>query len=164
MERVIRRFMRDGEAGFLGMAVFFRGRVSPLKKHAARESLPPMQSLPPALLVFLGGGLGAVCRWALSSGVHALAGARFPLGILLCNVLGSLAIGFLAGTLSAREQPHLPPFLITGFLGSFTTFSTFALDTRNLFDHGHPALAAANVLLSVALSLAGVWLGARLAG
>lgn len=121
------------------------------------------------LLIFLGGGLGALSRYGLSAGVQSLAEQtrlhRFPAGILACNLLGCFLIGLLFGWIASRNGEHpawLHPLAVTGFLGAFTTFSTFALDTHKLFQ-ASPALAAANITASVIGSLAAVWLGFRCA-
>lgn len=119
--------------------------------------------------IFIGGGLGAVSRFALSSGVQTLAEHtrlhRIPVGILACNLLGSLLIGVLFGYIASRSEGHptwLHPFAVTGFLGAFTTFSTFALDTQKLFSSA-PMLAIINIAVSVLGCLAAVWLGFKLA-
>ena len=119
--------------------------------------------------IFIGGGLGAVSRFALSSAVQSLAEQtklhRIPVGILACNLLGSLLIGALFGYIASRSEGHpawLHPFAITGFLGAFTTFSTFALDTQKLFSSS-PLLAIINIAASVIGCLAAVWLGFKLA-
>ena len=118
--------------------------------------------------IFIGGGLGAVSRFALSSAVQALAEQtrlhRIPVGILTCNIFGSLLIGALFGFIASRSDGHpawLHPFAVTGFLGAFTTFSTFALDTQKLFSTA-PVLAIINVVVSVLGCLAAVWLGFKL--
>ena len=122
------------------------------------------------LYIFLGGGLGAVSRFGLSSGIQTLAEHtrlhRFPLGILACNLLGSFLIGCLFGYIGARGNDHpgsgwLHPLAVTGFLGAFTTFSTFALDTQKLFSSS-PALAILNIATSVLGCLAAVWIGFRI--
>ena len=120
------------------------------------------------IYIFLGGGLGAVSRFGLSSGVQALAEHtrlhRFPVGILACNLLGSFLIGCLFGYIASRGNDHpgwLHPLAVTGFLGAFTTFSAFALDTHKLFSSS-PALALLNIAASVIGCLAAVWLGFRL--
>ncbi len=120
-----------------------------------------------ALLIFVGGGLGSLCRWGLASGItHLTAGSalhRFPLGILACNLLGSLLVGVLFGFFPRHYQATwVFPLLATGFLGGFTTFSTFANDTRVLFDGNFNLMAWANLLLSVAGGLAAVIAGFKL--
>ena len=113
-----------------------------------------------ALQVALGGAIGATLRWALGLGfLRVLGPTAFPLPILTANVLGSTAMGALA-VIAARAGPMpLGPFLMTGLLGGFTTFSTFSLETMTLIERGQPALALAYVALSVGAALVGLWLG-----
>ncbi len=123
--------------------------------------------MPAALLIFLGGGLGALARWGLSLGVQSLAEKtalhRFPAGILACNLLGCLAIGAIFGAFISRQPPSwLFPLAVTGFLGGFTTFSAFGNDTRVLLGSGLGTLALANILLSTLGGIACVILGYRL--
>lgn len=115
------------------------------------------------LLIFLGGGLGALARFGLSQWIASLAAIRFPLGILICNLVGCLLIGYAVGQTSKNIPDWVGPFLIIGFLGGFTTFSTFASDSLNHFHAGEPHLALGNIVLSVVPGLAAVWLGLRLA-
>jgi CrcB protein len=108
-----------------------------------------------------------MARHALNHLVHQRSlSSTFPAGIFLVNVLGSVLIGLLAGALAAGRV-HLSyqarTFLVVGVLGGFTTFSSFSLDTLALVREGHHAQAAWNVIGQVALSLAGVWAGFRLA-
>lgn len=124
--------------------------------------------MPTALLVFLGGGLGAVSRWFLSAGVQTLAERtalkHFPWGILACNLFGCFLVGTLFGTLAQREHPAwLFPLAVTGFLGGFTTFSAFGNDTRQLFFEGFNSLALTNVLASTIGGIALVFLGYKIA-
>lgn len=108
--------------------------------------------------VALGGALGACLRFLFTQVVRA------PLGTLVVNVAGSLAIGVLAVWLLGPKGPApAAPFLITGILGGFTTFSAFSLDALRLWQTGQPAQALAYVAASVGLSLAAVALGAALA-
>lgn len=119
-----------------------------------------------ALLIFLGGGLGALSRWSLSAGIAKLTLKtplhQFPVGILACNVLGCFLIGCVFGHFAQRNPDWVFPLLVTGFLGGFTTFSTFGRDTWEALAEGLPLLAFLNILLSVALGLAAVWAGLRL--
>lgn len=123
--------------------------------------------MPAALLIFLGGGLGALSRWLLSEAVQALAERtelhRFPFGILACNLLGCLLIGAAFGATVGREPPAwMFPLLVTGFLGGFTTFSTFGMQSRQLMAEGFLSLAALNVLVSTLGGIALVFAGFRL--
>lgn len=124
--------------------------------------------MPTFLLVFLGGGLGAVSRWLLSTGVQSLAERtalkHFPWGILACNLFGCFLVGIIFGTFAQREHPPwLFPLAVTGFLGGFTTFSAFGNDTRQLFFEGFNSLAFTNVLASTLGGIALVFLGYKLA-
>ena len=116
-------------------------------------------------LAMLGGALGSGTRYLVNLGVARLLGTSFPWGIFLINVTGSLLMGLLAGLLAQREfeVTSLRPFLATGFLGGYTTFSAFSLDFANLVNEGETAAAALYVAGSVGLSLAGVFLGLWLA-
>ena len=115
-----------------------------------------------AAFVFLGGGLGAVARYSLDSGLKRISPIReFPIGILVCNLLGCFLIGIALGYLSRSAPAWFSPLVITGFLGSFTTFSTFSRDTLHLFDTGLAGMAIANILLSVIPGLLAVWAGLK---
>jgi len=111
-----------------------------------------------------GGFLGAVARYLLA-GVFTRFSPHFPLGTLVVNALGSLALGFLM-TL-ATETLALPPdmmlFLAIGFCGAFTTFSTFAYETNSLIRSGALTLAFLNIGVSLILGLVGIRLGDWLA-
>ena len=119
------------------------------------------------LAIAAGGALGAMARHALNLLVtQRLAATAFPAGIFIVNVLGSFVIGLIAGALAANRLHLTQPvraFLIIGFLGGFTTFSSFSLDTLALARDGHPGQAVLNVAGQVGLSLLGVWVGFRLA-
>ncbi|MFL6723614.1 MAG: fluoride efflux transporter CrcB [Sphingomicrobium sp.] len=106
------------------------------------------------LLVFLGGGMGAAARHAINRAGLALLGPGFPWWTLAVNVTGSFAIGLLAGLFGAMETgQNARLFLITGFLGGFTTFSAFSLDALTLWERGAPIQAGMYILGSVVLSL-----------
>ena len=122
------------------------------------------------LLVGSGGFLGSVSRYLVGGWVHRLLGASvFPVGTLTVNVAGCLAIGFFAGLAEARQvlTPEGRLFLLLGFLGGFTTFSTFGYETFSLARGGEGVRALANVALHLFLGLAAVAAGqqlSRLAG
>ena len=119
------------------------------------------------LAIAAGGALGAVARHGVNHVVHQRAlSATFPAGIFLINVLGSFAIGVIAGLLAANRislSGSARAFVIAGVLGGFTTFSSFSLDTLTLMRAGHYGQAFWNVSGQVVLSLAGVWAGFKLA-
>ena len=119
------------------------------------------------LLVGAGGALGSVARHGLNQLIHERnLSSTFPLGIFIVNVVGSAAIGLLAGLVgSSRWTMSLESraFLIVGVLGGFTTFSTFSFDTFALVRDGHLAQAVWNAAGQVLLSLAAVSIGYRIA-
>lgn len=113
--------------------------------------------------VGLGGAIGAVCRYLLSSGVAQVMGTQFPWGIMLVNIIGGLAMGVITeiGAQSAQLPLEVKTFLTTGILGGFTTFSAFSLDTALLIERGDMMNAAlyvtGSVLGSIAALFAGLW-------
>ncbi|WP_421723937.1 fluoride efflux transporter CrcB [Bauldia sp.] len=115
------------------------------------------------LLVFAGGGLGAAARHGVNIAAARALGIEFPWGTLIVNVVGSLAMGLIAGWLAFRADAgwtqHARLLLATGFLGGFTTFSAFSLDVALLWERGAVGQAGAYVLASVLLSLASLFLG-----
>lgn len=117
------------------------------------------------LIVFIGAGIGGAGRHGVNIAAARLFGSGFPLGTLIVNVLGCMAMGLLAGYFAFRG--HLPQearlFLTTGILGGFTTFSAFALDSAVLWERGAAGQALLYVLASVVLSLAAVAAGLFLA-
>lgn len=114
------------------------------------------------LLAIAGGGAaGAVARYWVSGRVYAWLGTGFPWGTLAANVAGSFLIGLLAILLVERlpYSAEWRSLLIVGFLGAFTTFSTFSLETLALIEQADYAKALANAVLSVVACLAATWLG-----
>ena len=90
------------------------------------------------LLVAIGGAGGAVSRFLLSAWVHSLWEGRLPMGTLMVNALGSFAIGVIYVLIEQQVvHPDWRGGLMVGFLGAFTTFSTFSLETIGLFETGH---------------------------
>jgi CrcB protein len=113
--------------------------------------------------VALGGALGAVLRYLTGLGVLRLFGATpMPLGVLTVNILGALLAGLFVGLAAQRGLTHLSPFILTGILGGFTTFSAFSLEAVTLYERGALGLAAIYVLANVTLSLAALMLGLAL--
>jgi CrcB protein len=119
------------------------------------------------LWVALGSAFGGVARVALSARVAHTLRADFPWGSLCVNASGALAIGVLAAVLDAGllgGWSGLWPLLVVGFLGSYTTVSSFSLQTLALVHAGRRLRAGANVLLTLALCLGGVAAGYMAAG
>ncbi len=112
--------------------------------------------------VGLGGALGAMMRFGVGLAMLRLPGPGFPLGVLTVNVLGSFMMGAFMTLSFHRDLQALNPFVMTGVLGGFTTFSSFSLEAFTLYERGDVGAALAYVALSVTLSLgaiaAGVWL------
>ena len=113
------------------------------------------------LAIAIGGALGAVMRYLASTGVYRLLGTDFPYGTLMVNVVGSFIMGFVSILLLERLMisEYWRPIIIIGFLGAFTTFSTFSMETFNLVEAGEITKAFMNILLSVALCLGATWIG-----
>lgn len=115
------------------------------------------------LLIFAGAGIGGLCRYGLSGLIPSPGNASFPLGTLVVNIAGCLAIGFLAtccaGPSLIREEYRLA--VIIGVLGGFTTFSSFGLETMALINDRQWLFAAMNILLSNGLGLLAVLAGTR---
>ena len=105
------------------------------------------------LQVALGGAIGASARYLTSLGALRFLGAGFPWGTLAVNVIGSFLMGLLVVVLAQRDATRLAPFLLSGILGGFTTFSAFSLDAMALYERGETMLAAFYVGASVILSL-----------
>ncbi len=111
-------------------------------------------------LVSLGAAIGGALRYWLSNYVYKFLPENFPYGTLTVNVVGSFLVGFFIFYLSDREiiSSNLKLFLTVGFCGGFTTFSTFSLETMNLFRNSEFLLAGFNILLNLFLCLLGVYL------
>ncbi|QSA95506.1 fluoride efflux transporter CrcB [Methylococcus sp. EFPC2] len=114
------------------------------------------------LAIAAGGSAGALARYWVANGVYAWLGRDFPYGTLLVNVSGCLLMGLLSELATQRFalSGEFRAAVLIGFLGAYTTFSTFALETLNLFEQGSFFKVLLNVTLSVLLCLAAVWLGA----
>jgi len=118
------------------------------------------------LLVLVGGAMGSLARYLAGTAVMSRFSGRFPLGTLVVNVTGCFLIGMIMTLLSQRAAPH-PNWrllLVVGFLGGFTTFSSFAYETFTAAREGSMWIGLMNVVASVALGYLAVWLGAMSAG
>lgn len=121
-----------------------------------------LKTISPYLLIGLGGFLGANARFILASWTNQLCGPLFPYGTFLVNITGSFALGLVLPLLQAGFFPHSRSmifFFCIGFVGSYTTFSTFEYETHSLFDEGSWLLAMANVFGSLFVGLLAVHLG-----
>ncbi|MEA2947666.1 MAG: fluoride exporter [Alphaproteobacteria bacterium] len=116
------------------------------------------------LIVFLGGGIGAALRHGVNLMSARLLGTGFNYATLFENVSGSLVMGLLVGyfAFAGGASQHWRLFLTTGILGGYTTFSAFSLDSVLLYERGELGLAALYVVLSVGLSIAGLFAGLAL--
>jgi CrcB protein len=118
------------------------------------------------LAVAAGGAIGASLRWLIVRWAGHALGLAFPYGTLIVNVLGSLVMGVAAVTMMERfpgSWGRFAPFLMTGVLGGFTTFSAFSLDALFLIERGRNLAAASYIGGSVFLSIFGLWAGLALA-
>jgi CrcB protein len=115
------------------------------------------------LWIALGGALGSMARYGLSSLIAARFGDLFPWGTLIVNISGCFVIGFFA-TLTGPDgrvmvAPDLRTFVTVGLCGGYTTFSSFSLQTLNLLREGDLLRGGGNIALSVVACMLGVWLG-----
>ncbi len=114
------------------------------------------------LLIFLGAGLGGVLRYWFSNGIYLLLGRQFPYGTLVVNATGCFLMGLLFVLILERFNgigPQLRSLLLIGFLGGYTTFSSFSIETLNLFENGDWLNASLNILLNVILCISLTLLG-----
>ena len=119
--------------------------------------------IPQFLFLLLAGGLGAVSRFLLSSWLNECMWCGKPWGILICNLLGCFLFGFLTVIFTRNFSPEIKLLVLTGFLGAFTTFSTFMFDTVELLEQSRYAAACLDLLLhnglGIVMVLAGMILG-----
>jgi CrcB protein len=112
-------------------------------------------------MVGLGGFLGSIARLWLGSYITYRMGARFPYGTFVINMSGSFLVGLVVTLLAERAHwsPNLLYLIPIGFIGAYTTFSTFELEAFRSVRNGDPLLAFLNVILSVTVGFIAVWLG-----
>jgi len=113
------------------------------------------------IAIAAGGAIGAVMRYFVSTGIYSLLGRSFPYGTLAVNILGSLVMGVLYEMFLQRLviSPELRALILVGFLGAFTTFSTFSIETILLIEQGDLIKAISNMFLSVVLCVLAAWFG-----
>jgi len=132
-----------------------------MRRHYEVPGLLPASFL---LMMAAGGALGTPARFEVAQLIHVTPGT-FPWATFWTNISGSFLLGFLLVLLIERFPPtqYLRPFFATGFLGAFTTFSTFAVETDVLIKDGHAVIGITYALASVAAGLVAVWTGMQLA-
>ncbi|SMX39613.1 fluoride efflux transporter CrcB [Octadecabacter ascidiaceicola] len=114
--------------------------------------------IPTVFQVALGGAIGAAARYGVGVALFRSQGG-FPIGVLAVNIIGSFLMGLAVVYLGQKMLSHMNPFLMTGILGGFTTFSAFSLEAYTLFERGEIGQAATYVILSVVLSIAALVAG-----
>lgn len=113
------------------------------------------------LMVAIGGALGSVLRFWVGDYVSNRMGTRFPYGTFIINVTASFLIGLILTLLAERSHwsPNWRYFIPIGFIGGYSTFSTFEFETFRSFQDGEVLMAGLNIVLSVVVGFVSVWLG-----
>ncbi|EPR44110.1 CrcB-like protein [Desulfovibrio sp. X2] len=116
-------------------------------------------------LIATGGAAGALCRYGMASAVQRIAGIGFPLGTFVVNICGCFLFGLMTGLFEGRLglPPELRFAVMTGFLGAYTTFSTYAFESSMLLREGQWLYAAVNIAGQVVVGLAAVFIGLNIA-
>lgn len=113
-------------------------------------------------MVFIGGGLGSICRYGITRWTNTFEGA-FPLATFMTNALSCIMLGLLVGYFLKNDmEQNIRLLLVTGFCGGFSTFSTFSYETFDLFQNGDYTNAFANVLLSLIVCLFCIFMGIKI--
>ncbi len=112
------------------------------------------------LYVFVGGGIGSLCRYGISQ-LMPFSSKVFPFATFITNFMASILIGILVAYMIKNQDLYLKHLLITGFCGGFSTFSAFSLESYQLIDQGAFLWAILYILVSVLICLAGVYLGLK---
>jgi fluoride exporter len=117
-----------------------------------------------ALLVLIGGAVGAPLRYLTDQAVQTRHDTVFPWGTFTVNIVGSAVLGLVTGAFLATAAPHSVQLLVgVGFCGALTTYSTFSYETLRLYEDGASFYALANVIISVAAALGAAFTGAAVA-
>ncbi len=112
------------------------------------------------LFIAIGGSIGAPLRYLVSKNINILSGGSFPYGTLAVNVAGSIIIGFLFSLFSTvAVDSNYKAMLTIGFLGAFTTFSSYSLETVNLFSAGEYLYGILNFVMNNVLAITGAFIG-----
>lgn len=120
--------------------------------------------IPTLAQVALGGAVGASCRWLLGVWILRMTGpTAIPVAVMSANIVGSFIMGVFVVLAAHKGLTHLSPLVMTGLLGGFTTFSAFSLETVTLIERGQMSHAAIYVLVSVCLSVGGLFAGLTVA-
>jgi len=114
------------------------------------------------LFIFLGSGFGGLARYWISTAIHSFTGRQFPFGTLAVNVTGSILIGILFILIFEKFNmlsQIWKDFILIGFLGGYTTFSAFSIETFNLLESGAYKVAIFNIMLNIILGISATWAG-----
>ncbi|MDK2821581.1 MAG: fluoride exporter [Clostridia bacterium] len=112
------------------------------------------------LYIALGGALGATSRYIVSTWIYNKSEYLFPLGTFIVNIIGCFLLGVFSNlTLEKSVSPQIRMMISVGFLGAFTTFSTFSLETLNIIKENNIGIAFLNITLSIIIGLLAVWVG-----
>ena len=111
------------------------------------------------LAIFIGGGLGSLARFGVGRLVVSQVKIDFPLGTLLANILSCVVLGLAVGIFREKiaAEPWLRAFLVIGFCGGFSTFSTFSYETQELIRNQHHTFAIANIAISILFCVLIIW-------
>ena len=113
------------------------------------------------IAIFIGGGIGALSRFAVFAFSERIYVGSFPIGTFIVNIIGSFLLGLLWQVFASKLnlQPEMKAMILVGFLGAFTTFSTYSLDTINLLQNSKYLLSISNFILMNGIAMVAVYLG-----